>query len=265
MRKPYQDIEWYRKRRGKCALCGKECELTFEHIPPEKAFNKSSMKPVSMMDSLLYYNTHPQQSVFDMDGIHFYNLQRGHGLYSLCKSCNNMTGTYYGNEYVSIARSVGRILPIKGENDNCIIINEIYPLRFIKQVLSMFCSLNANTRIDDIRHFVLDKDTFGGLIGKYRVYMYFTNYVGRRYSSLQAVLRFDNHSIICCSEICHYPFGFVLCFNPEDDNLLDLLDITHFTEYGYDFNTSIELQYVYREANTAFPLDFRRREEIEPQ
>lgn len=36
-----------KRPRGKCALCRKECELTFEHIPPRTAFNSTPVKPVS--------------------------------------------------------------------------------------------------------------------------------------------------------------------------------------------------------------------------
>lgn len=31
---------------GKCALCGKEGKLTFEHIPPRAAFNSNRARPV---------------------------------------------------------------------------------------------------------------------------------------------------------------------------------------------------------------------------
>ena len=34
------------KHYGKCALCGRECELTFEHIPPRGAFNSTPARPV---------------------------------------------------------------------------------------------------------------------------------------------------------------------------------------------------------------------------
>ena len=36
------------KKYGHCALCGKCGELTFEHIPPKSAFNKTPVKPVTV-------------------------------------------------------------------------------------------------------------------------------------------------------------------------------------------------------------------------
>lgn len=38
------------KHIGICALCGKEKELTFEHLPPNKAFNFTPAKPVNGED-----------------------------------------------------------------------------------------------------------------------------------------------------------------------------------------------------------------------
>lgn len=32
------------KKFGKCTICGKECKLTYEHIPPRKAFNNKNVK-----------------------------------------------------------------------------------------------------------------------------------------------------------------------------------------------------------------------------
>ncbi|MBP3477329.1 MAG: hypothetical protein J6K48_13600 [Lachnospiraceae bacterium] len=36
-----------KRPQGKCALCIKEYELTFEHIPPRTAFNSTPVKPVT--------------------------------------------------------------------------------------------------------------------------------------------------------------------------------------------------------------------------
>jgi SNF2 family DNA or RNA helicase len=44
------------KHWGKCALCGKECELTFEHIPPRAAFNSTPARPVSGVEVLTEKN-----------------------------------------------------------------------------------------------------------------------------------------------------------------------------------------------------------------
>ena len=39
-------------RKGFCAICGLECELTFEHIPPRAAFNDKPSRMYSMENIL---------------------------------------------------------------------------------------------------------------------------------------------------------------------------------------------------------------------
>ena len=34
------------KEYGKCHLCGKECQLTFEHLPPQKVDNNKKVNAI---------------------------------------------------------------------------------------------------------------------------------------------------------------------------------------------------------------------------
>ena len=64
-------------------------------------------------------------------------------MYSLCQRCNNLTGKYYGMEYIKFANTVDRLFPEILKKNNKIAgihIEGINPLLFAKQVLSMFCS-----------------------------------------------------------------------------------------------------------------------------
>ena len=67
------------KHFGKCALCGKLKELTFEHIPPNKAFNFTPAKPISG-DSLLKAATDNNRLPWDHSGLKYLNQQQGMGL-----------------------------------------------------------------------------------------------------------------------------------------------------------------------------------------
>ena len=124
---------------GKCALCGKECQLTFEHIPPRKAFNWMPAKPITgekIVDN--------KDRIFpwDIEGIPYSNQQKGMGLPTLCSDCNNNTGAWYGNEYVEFAKCCHSIICDREDFLNKMVhVDEFYPLRFIKQVASMFCSI----------------------------------------------------------------------------------------------------------------------------
>ena len=74
-----------KKYYGQCCICGRESELTFEHIPPRAAFNQFALKQYDFWNYLLHSNTR------------YIPSQRGAGKYSLCASCNNLTGEWYGS------------------------------------------------------------------------------------------------------------------------------------------------------------------------
>ena len=96
-----------KKKIGKCALCDKECELTFEHIPPRVAFNSTPAKPISekeLFDNKL--DNGEERVPWDIEGLHYQNQQKGMGMFSLCEDCNNNTGSWYGDSYVTFAHIV---------------------------------------------------------------------------------------------------------------------------------------------------------------
>jgi len=84
--------------KGKCRICGKIGPLTYEHVPPRKAFNSNK--------ALVYYG----RKILEQDSKGFpweissrlkgKQLQRGIGAYTLCERCNNNTGAWYGNAFV---------------------------------------------------------------------------------------------------------------------------------------------------------------------
>lgn len=60
-----------RKVHGICCICGKESDLTFEHIPPRAAFNHFNLKLYDFWGYLTQNKTRYQ------------SLQNGAGRYSL--------------------------------------------------------------------------------------------------------------------------------------------------------------------------------------
>ncbi len=91
---------------GKCALCGKECELTFEHVPPRAAFNSTPTRPVSENEIFKEEVINDKERMpWDTEGLKYQNQQQGMGRYSLCHECNNNTGSWYGDAYITFART----------------------------------------------------------------------------------------------------------------------------------------------------------------
>lgn len=251
------------KQIGKCALCGKKCKLSFEHIPPKAAFNANPSRPVSG-DKIMGDNS---RMPWDIDGLPYENQQRGMGRFSLCDECNNNTGTWYGNDYTNFARIIHCFL---ADNRSSLAqgvhIKQIYPLRIIKQVLSMFCSINnfEDERILPLRSFVLDKDKTGIDSQHYKVCIYFTRSQLIRYIPLSVIITQtkSGYRNIVVSEITAYPVGFILYLNPTEIDKHEGIDITSFSQYKYDEKRTVYFPACVKEVNNIFPLDYRARAEI---
>ena len=254
-----------KKPRGKCALCGRECTLSFEHIPPRSAFNSTPARPVCGMDILT--DREKERMPWDTEGLRFENQQKGMGKYSLCESCNNNTGTWYGDAYVTFSHIAHMALKNRTAEDlNGIGFHEIYPLRFIKQILSMFCSINDPElpNLEPIRKFVSDKYAVGLDKTKYKLCMYFTESNLIKHAGLSFVMKTIENKIelMAMSEITAYPFGFILYFDPTENWEYHGTDITICADYDYDFKATIEMPWRIEEMNDFFPESFRSKEEI---
>ncbi len=252
-----------KKHIGKCALCRNECELSFEHIPPHSSFNSSPAKPVTGDKLMIDDDRMP----WEIDGLPYTNQQRGMGKYSLCASCNNLTGTWYGDDYKLMAHIINHTLREPIEPDvNGIGIREIHPLRFIKQAISMFCSINNGNdpRFEPLRKFVLDKDSVGLDKSKYKLCMYFTKSNMIKYAPLSVLLMMGDGKFesIALSEITAYPLGFLLYFDPFPSWKYEGIDITNFADCKYDDKATVEMPLCIKEVNDVFPAHYRTKEEI---
>lgn len=249
----------------KCALCGKVCDLTFEHIPPRNAFNNQPTKQVSMVDLTMDFSRKP----WEIDGLPYVNNQKGGGMYSLCRECNNNTGSWYGNDYIEFARTVSCAL--KKENlqeGHPIVFLVFYPLRIIKQIISMFCSVNRSCGGEDfqtLRDFVLNKEQVHLDSKKFKVCMYFTKDSMNKfvpYSVMCIKTKKNPFATIALSEIVTYPIGLTLYFNPEEEMEYDGIDITSFSKCNYNDKCDIQIPVCIKESNSYFPGDYRSKEEI---
>ena len=120
---------------GNCRICGVFGRLSWEHVPPEAAYNDYQVVRASQEQM-----TKPEL----WDGRRGEIQQRGSGNYTLCEPCNNKTGSWYGSEYVSWAkRGLERLQRIPPEEDRPFFVPfRGRPLRFLKQVITMFFSVN---------------------------------------------------------------------------------------------------------------------------
>jgi hypothetical protein len=232
-----------KERIGTCSICSNIGKLSFEHLPPESAFNN---KPIYTQDF---------ERLFDNKSYLYLKKsvsQRGFGRYSLCVTCNNNTGSWYAKDYLSFAsQSLEFINQQKGE----FVISGEYilsPLSILKQIVSMFMSINHNSQLNNdhlLVKFILDKEN-QCLPEKYRVYMYSNMSSVKRMLELQTV--FVDMKNYYFSEFNFSPFGFVFTVDSEKPNEY-LIDITHFKEFKYNQSVKLSINSANLEVSKPWP------------
>ena len=259
------------KHYGRCALCGQESELTFEHIPPRKAFNWFPQRTISG-DTWLDSFSDPLRKPWDVEDLHYNNQQRGIGLYSLCQKCNNFTGARYGNEYVRFTHGLHALMEKEQTKPGMTMFLEsaqFRPLPVMKQIISMFCSMHQRMHdrsdMELLRKFVLDENSTDFPKDKFRLGMYlFHGGVMRRCPITvmgmtgESEIRFD-----VISELVTYPVGYMLYFGPSSSTNMPCSDITDFCDFQYDQEVTIQIQLPIYECNSMVIGDFRSKDEIE--
>ena len=252
------------KKAGICKLCGKETFLTFEHVPPKAAFNNLPVRKIES-DDLINMISDPLRKPWDFEGVHGKDMQKGSGDYYLCQSCNNNTGDWYIKEYVKFSREIEKIeYEIDDPKRNQFTINDIYPLRIFKAIMTMFCDINNNCFGDEkLREFLLNKESTEFDNNKYQLYLYFPKGSIMRMCPY-SVLGFTDGFNLSVSEISRYPIGLALYFDKPDDYCPEGILINDMLNYGYYDKTNYNFENVpFLNINSSFPADYRTKEEIE--
>ena len=225
-----------KKIEGNCALCGEFGKLSFEHVPPEAAFNN---KPI-------YVQSH--EHLTEQNSYIYGKKMRspkGFGGYTLCKTCNNNTGDWYARDFTEFAHQGMEI--IQKIEPQYIITGtyKIKPLNVIKQILTMFMSADKSGYLQsqkDLVEFLLNKELVG-VPEKYGIYLYFTLSAKKRMMGY-SVVNDPSLGIQKWSEINFQPFGYLLTdeSKPAHEHMCD---ITSFGDIEYDKELSVEISTVY--------------------
>lgn len=258
-----------KKHFGVCALCGQESELTFEHIPPRKAFNWFPAKPIT--GEAIFSTVATDRLPWDFSKLPYNNSQNGIGEFCLCQQCNNNTGTRYGEEYVKFATVLHKLIVNEQPIVGCTIQAEatFRPLPVLKQIISMFCSINYkcinDLRFQLLRQFVLNKSDMSLNRDRFKVGMYLLSSGIQRRCPISSAIYKNNNGyprIQVRSELAAYPVGFLLYFDPEPRFKMPCPDITGFCNCEYEKECKIQIDMPVYECNIMFPADFRSKQEI---
>ena len=226
----------FNKKYGICHLCGKETNLTYEHVPPQKANN---MKKVRMYNG----ESLEELSRSKSNNLKYLEQQRGAGGYTLCKECNNLTGHLYADEYIKFANEIGYYMTNKTNLEIAKEVqfssDELYFQRIIKQILCMFLSTiqpEFINELQDIRNYILNKESKEFNIKKYRVSMYLLKKPELSHTGILGIM--INNKIYKMVFMNLYYLGFVLEIDPPKESLPDTTDISCFTSLGYNDRVS---------------------------
>lgn len=247
-----------KNRIGFCRLCGGYGKLTFEHIPPKKAFNDHQQLLRTMEDHL---SERPSA---------YSKFRRGLGKYSLCEPCNNRTGAWYGSAFVEWTRQ-GFEWFDKVEGEKILSLPYyIKPLNVLKQVMVMAMAMSAEVSLDahrDIRQFLLSpRQRY--MPSNYRAFVYFNMRGQLRFTSSMAILNTEGMgSDYVMAEVALPPFGYCVTRPVGDRRSLaeskGLYEITRFANYGLGEWVKVHLRIPTRETNFPSPLDYRNLEGAE--
>lgn len=193
--------------------------------------------------------------------------QRGAGRHTLCGQCNNDTGAWYGSDYVDWVRQGMRLLGASGGRVTLSYPYEIYPLRVIKQIATMFfsaCGPGFHEKHPELVRFVLNKEMLQ-VPERIRFYTFFQDpnkSTGSRQSGVSGVLNLERARPHVFSEIVFPPYGFIMMLDtpPIDQRLCD---ITHFGEFAHRTRSIRHLRLPVLPIVSWLPADFRDEEEIE--
>lgn len=241
---------------GTCHFCGTYGKLSFEHVPPEAAFNDQRVLHMAF-ESFLTSET--------LDRVPGRYQQRGAGACTLCIPCNNNTGHWYGGAYAEWAhQAMSIIIGTRGKPTLEYPFN-LFPLRVLKQVVCMFFSVNGplfQAHQPDLVRFVLNRDSqmFPDHIKVYAFYTFSDRSRAAGVSGVFTGLGSARSKTHIFSEITFPPFGFVMTFADHAPPQPDFCDISGFSRFGYkEWRAGITMKLPLMPIYTPYPGDYRTR------
>lgn len=246
-------------KKGVCRICDEYKDLSFEHIPPQSAFNDKSV----LLHSLNYISD-PSYQIAKKTPTRKH--PRGLGEQSLCVRCNNLTGDWYAKAYVEWARQGMSYLDRIEKTVSISLPFYIKPLNVLKQLVTMGLAIStggSNANYDPLRRFVLNVRE-RNIPPEYLFYVYLTNKKSSpRY--MAEVVQLDIYTgtmDFVIAEVALPPFGFVILNSiPDRKSSItneNMCSINHFSQYEYNVWTTVYLKIPIHRIWSPTPLDYRK-------
>ncbi len=250
---------------GVCKICGLKKELSKEHIPPQSAYNDFYGKEFKGEEVLSQLSS--TRLPWELNGLKYKYFQSGYKTTTICEECNKFTGSKYGRDYVKFIHDVGDLLQenkIISNTEYIMKIENCYPLRIFKQMISQFCSITSIAK-SGVKEFILNAESKKFPNDKYRLLINLFE-EGSQIISGPMVMNVSGTSI-AISEIRYFPISMILIMNYDYIQNIDLktlgTDITYFSQFDYNLKMDLELIVRSRPQHTVIPFDYRSKQNIE--
>lgn len=242
------------RTEGICCICGVEGKLSFEHVPPESAFNHRPIV-IAEWDQI-------QKSIGDVSSIRGRTKQRGFGRYTLCERCNNRTGHYYRAPYADWAYQGMRLHYVGCDVSHFYHNFYIFPLRVFEQILCMFMSACGPTlrKSEPTLEYLVRYPRFRCELGDIRLFI-FDNYNFIRKSGVAVGMNTRSGVTNIFAEFIFPPFGYVLALDGKEVDER-MTEITHFSRFSFEEFRCFPINLNTINPYTYLPGDFRSQSEV---
>jgi hypothetical protein len=243
---------------GVCHLCGSNGKLSFEHVPPEAAFNDQRVLEADIHALI------GKDLIKELEKPSGKYSQRGVGKFTLCETCNTSTGGWYGGSYVEFARRIFPFCHTVPPGTTVTIQCSIRPLDVLKQILVMFCSASPPSfaqKHPRLVRYLLNPESREADEQRVFISLYdIANSKAVRQAGLTGRIDLDGQSHVY-SEISFPPLNLVMSVSggcPE----VNLFEITGFKESGHRERRTVSLTLNNLAVNSYFPGDYRTFDQL---
>lgn len=245
-------------KEGNCQLCTQFAQLTYEHVPPRVASNRNTrFQSISFIDYLQEPNPFQYKPKTKIE-------QGGIGYYSLCGSCNSFLGRKYVKDYQAYSNSFIELAKRTQFNMFEIRMHDFKALNVLKQIVSMFFSINNESFSKNNRQlaeFVLDPKS-NKLPEEYRIFNYLNTDGQLRNIPVMGLGSFSSNGLLIGSELAFPPLGHLLTIG-FNGNLPNHQEITSFKNCNFDELISFDFKIFRLPTYLPLLMDYREKEAIE--
>jgi len=243
---------------GVCHLCGTTGKLSFEHVPPEAAFNDQRVLEADIHKLLggnLIKELQSPTGKFN---------QRGAGKFTLCEKCNNRTGDWYARSYIQFVKQLFPLSYTVPPGTTVTVECSIRPLDVFKQMLVMFCSASSPSfaqKHPRLVRYLLNRESRDADDQHVFISLYdLVNSKSSRQAGLTGRIDAEGSSQLF-SEISFPPFNLVMsvdggCPDPR------LFEVTWFKQFAYRELANVRLTLNNLAVHSYFPGDYRTFEDL---